>query len=229
MDEPSPEPPARAAEIYGRRAIGRIVRQLPPLERAYSFARFLIMRPKILSVMDLLLPDRGRILDLGCGFGLFATYFGQTQPLREIIGIDVNPKRVEMATKVAAALGLEHHRFMVGDVRDVDFSGTFSACYVIDVMHHLPAEAQLPVLERLRDLLGPGGVLIIKDITTDSRFGLAFTEALDRLMVGFKEPLAYRHHSDWGAMLTRLGFQLRIARVPDILPYPHVIIAARKP
>jgi SAM-dependent methyltransferase len=228
MDEPSTEHPARAAEIYGRRAISRIVRELPPVERAYSFARFLIMRPKILSVMDLLLPDRGRILDLGCGFGLFATYFGQTQPLREIIGVDVNARRVEMATKVARALGLERHRFVVGDVRELDFSGTFAACYVIDVMHHLPKETQIPVLERLRDLLVPGGVLIIKDITTDSRFGLAFTEVLDRVMVGFNEPLAYRHHSDWGGILTKLGFQVRIARVPDILPYPHVIIAARK-
>jgi hypothetical protein len=80
----------------------------------------------------------------------------------------------------------------------------------------------------LRDLIEPGGVLVMKDITTEPRFGLLFTEALDRLMVGMREPLAYRHHRAWGQMLTELGFRVRMVRVPDILPYPHVVIAATK-
>ena len=176
-----------APEIYGRRAIGRIVRHLPPVERAYSFARFMIMRPKILSALDLLLPDRGRLLDLGCGFGLFAAYFGQTQPLREILGVDLDARRVRLAAHVAEKLGLAQHRFLVGDVRELDLTGTFDACYVLDVMHHLPADKQLPVLARLHQLLRPGGVVLIKDITTDARFGLLFTEVLDRMMVGFDE------------------------------------------
>jgi hypothetical protein len=71
-------------------------------------------------------------------------------------------------------------------------------------------------------------MLLLKDITTEPRTGLLFTEVLDRLMVGFDEPLAYRHHREWGAMLTELGFKVRMVRVPDILPYPHVVIAATK-
>ena len=57
---------------------------------------------------------------------------------------------------------------------------------------------------------------------------LLFTEALDRLMVGMDEPLAYRHHREWGQLLTKIGFKVRTVRVPDILPYPHVVIAAQK-
>jgi hypothetical protein len=68
----------------------------------------------------------------------------------------------------------------------------------------------------------------VKDITTEPRFGLLFTEALDRLMVGWNEPLAYRHHREWGEILTSVGFKVRMVRVPDILPYPHVVIAATK-
>jgi hypothetical protein len=29
-------------------------------------------------------------------------------------------------------------------------------------------------------------------------------------------------------MLTELGFSVRMVRVPDVLPYPHVVIAATK-
>ncbi|MDP9148876.1 MAG: methyltransferase domain-containing protein [Myxococcota bacterium] len=226
-DRRSPEV-AEAPEVYGGRAVSRIVRSLPALERAYSLIRFSILRPKLLSVMDLLLTDEGRILDVGCGFGLFAAYFGQTHPRRRIVGIDPNARRVRIARDVAARLGLRDHSFSVGDVRDAPASGPFDAAYVLDVMHHLPREDQRPVLVRLRDLLAPGGMLLIKDITTESRFGLHFTRALDRAMVGPRGPLNYRHHREWGEMLRELGFRVRMVRVPDVLPYPHVVIAATK-
>lgn len=217
-----------APEVYGRGAIANITRALPPMERIYSSIRFSILRPKLLSVMDLLLTDEGRILDVGCGFGLFAAYFGQTHPGRRIVGVDPDARRIGLARRVACELGLGGHTFIAGDVRDAALSGTFDAAYVLDVMHHLPREDQLPVLQRLRDLLVPGGMLLIKDITTEPRSGLLFTEALDRIMVGFREPLAYRHHRDWGEVLTSIGFKVRIVRVPDVLPYPHVVIAATK-
>jgi len=221
-------PTFEAPEIYGRGAIANIVRALPPVERAYSLVRFSILRPKLLSTMDLLLTDEGRILDVGCGFGLFAAYFGQTHPRRRIVGVDPDARRVGLARRVAGRLGLRDHSFVVGDVRDAAIEGPFDAAYVLDVMHHLPPEDQRGVLERLRGLLVPGGMLIVKDITTEPRLGLLFTEVLDRLMVGWDEPLAYRHHREWAAMLTEIGFKVRMVRVPDVLPYPHVVIAAVK-
>ncbi len=225
---PSATTPSEAPEVYGSGAISRIVRALPPLERAYSRVRFSILRPKLLSVMDLLLTDEGRILDVGCGFGLFAAYFGQTHPRRRIVGIDPDARRIGLAREVARRLGLAQHEFQVGDVRDAPLEGPFDAAYVLDVMHHLPRGDQRRVLERLRSLLAPGGMLVVKDITTEPRAGLLFTEALDRLMVGWSEPLAYRHHREWGQMLTDLDFKVRMVRVPDVLPYPHVVITAVK-
>jgi 2-polyprenyl-3-methyl-5-hydroxy-6-metoxy-1,4-benzoquinol methylase len=216
-----------APEVYGRAAIGRIASALPLIERAYANIRFSILRPKLLSVMDLLLPDEGRILDIGCGFGLFAAYFGQTQPSRRIVGVDPDERRIKMARRVSEGLGLDNE-FIAGDARDVKLGGTFAGAYVLDVMHHIPRKDQLPMLARLRDLLAPRGVLVVKDITTEPAFGLEFTRLLDRVMVGWDEPLAYRHHREWGEMLTSLGFHVRMVRVPDVLPYPHVVIAATK-
>jgi 2-polyprenyl-3-methyl-5-hydroxy-6-metoxy-1,4-benzoquinol methylase len=221
-------PPLEAPEVYSRQAIARIVRALPPIERAYSRVRFSILRPKLLSVMDLVLPDEGRLLDVGCGFGLFAAYFGQMHKRRRIVGVDPDTRRVGLARRVAEGVGLHDHTFHVGDVRNAPIEGPFEAAYVLDVMHHLPRADQRPVLERLRSLLVPGGVLVVKDITTEPRTGLLFTKALDRLMVGLNEPLAYRHHREWGEMLSTLGFKVRMVLVPDVLPYPHVVITATK-
>jgi 2-polyprenyl-3-methyl-5-hydroxy-6-metoxy-1,4-benzoquinol methylase len=220
-----------APEVFGAKAMRRIVRALPPVESAYAAIRFTIMRSKLLSVMDLLLPAEGRILDVGCGFGLFAAYFAQTQPARRITGIDMNERRVAMARTLLAAVGHPEHEFMAGDAREIArvAGGTFHAIYVLDVMHHVPREDQEDVLRCLCDLLVPGGVLVLKDITTQPAYGLKFTELLDRVMVGWNEPLAYRHHSEWGALLAQLGLRARAVRVPDVLPYPHVVIAAWKP
>ncbi len=220
-------PPLDAPEIYGREAIVRIARALPLVERIYANIRFAILRPKLLSVMDLLLPASGRILDVGCGFGLFAAYFGQTQPGRTILGVDPDARRVQMATKVSMTLGL-HNQFVAGDIRNVTIDGKFEGAYVLDVMHHLPADDQWATLAQLRESLVPGGTLVIKDITTVPRFGLEFTRLLDRAMIGMDAPLHYRHHRAWGEMLVSLGFDVRMVRVPDVLPYPHVVIAATR-
>ncbi len=223
-------PTYEATEVFGHEAIDRIAKALPLFERAYANVRFSILRPKLLSVMDLLLPDEGRILDVGCGFGLFAAYFGLTQSGRQITGLDPNPRRIELAEHVAERVGLTQHRFLAADVRtaDVERDAPFDAIYVLDVMHHIPAGDQRSVLERLHHLLSPGGTLIIKDITTEPHHQLVFTEMMDRLMVGWREPLAYRHHRAWGELLSEIGFKVRIVRVPDVLPYPHVVIAATK-
>jgi 2-polyprenyl-3-methyl-5-hydroxy-6-metoxy-1,4-benzoquinol methylase len=215
-------------EIYGVGAIQNIARALPPIERVYSSIRFAILRPKLLSVMDLLLPERGRILDVGCGFGLFAAYFGQTQPARAISGIDPDARRIGIAARVARSLKLAQHSFFIGDVRSALLDGPYDGIYILDVMHHLPRADQEPVLARLADALAPGGVLVMKDITTNPRHQLLFTEILDRVMVGWNEPLAYRHHAEWSEMLARHGFSVRTVRVPDVLPYPHVVVAATK-
>src|SRR5580693_3704377 len=116
-----------APEVYGREAIAKIVRALPPVERAYSRVRFSILRPKLLSVMDLMLTDEGRILDVGCGFGLFAAYFGQTHPGRRIVGLDPDARRIGLARDVAGRLALRDHEFHVGDVRDAELQGPFDA------------------------------------------------------------------------------------------------------
>ncbi len=217
-----------APELFGRKAIDRIVSALPPLERAYAMIRFSIMRSKLLSVMDLVLPSEGRILDVGCGFGLFAAYFGLTAPGREVLGVDPDSRRTAIAEDVASKLGLTKHKYLAGIAQDSRIKGPFAGAYVLDVMHHVERESQLDLLIRLRDLLADDGVLVIKDVTTKPWVGLKFTEALDRLVVGFKEPLAYRHHNEWAEILRELGFKVRVVRVPDILPYPHVVIVARK-
>ena len=51
-----------------------------PVVRAYCWGRFWILRQRFLDEIGQYLPAQGRVLDLGCGFGLFSLYYAATRP-----------------------------------------------------------------------------------------------------------------------------------------------------
>lgn len=231
VHQPEPRPSASRPEaLDAADAVRRIAAALPPVERAYSIARFAIIRSKLMTLLHMALPERGRVLDIGCGFGLWSAYLTLMAPERRMTGVDPNGKRVQTARALAQRLGLANNRYFEGTVETapLDGEGPFDAIFMLDVMHHVPRESQRATLERAASLLAPKGVLVIKDITTDRPFGLKFTEWLDRLMVGFDEPLAYRHHNEWRDELESLGFSVRTVRIEDVLPYPHAMIVGQR-
>jgi len=95
---------ARRQREQGRATIAAIVRHQPDaIVRAYSRVRFLILRQSFLDAIGQYFPDRGEILDMGCGFGLFSLYYAIMGPRRRITGVDLNPRRIDMARRCAAA------------------------------------------------------------------------------------------------------------------------------
>lgn len=51
-------------------------------------------------------PDRGRFLDLGCGYGPIACTLAQLAPGADVVAIDVNDRARDLCRSNAAALGL---------------------------------------------------------------------------------------------------------------------------
>lgn len=214
----TPTPAARGAPDPRR----RIAAAYPGGAGLYARLRFLIIRENILAPMDALLPARGRILEVGCGFGLFAGYFAARGEGREVLGVDRDARRISLASRMSEALGLPA-RFAVSDVRALPQAERFDGAYALDVLHHVPAEHHLGVLRDVRDRLAPGATLLVKEIATAPRLGLAFTWALDRVMAP-QDQLSYRSPEDWLALLAEAGFRASARRIRDVLPYPHVLI-----
>lgn len=59
-----------------------------------------------------------RVLDAGCGVGLYTLYMADSA--KEVIGIDHSLRRIEVADGTRQALGYENVRFEVVDTRDTD-------------------------------------------------------------------------------------------------------------
>jgi ubiquinone/menaquinone biosynthesis C-methylase UbiE len=212
-----------------RDAIARVIGAYDdPIIRAYSWGRFLILRQRFLDEIGQYLPDTGTILDIGCGFGLFSLYYAQLLPEARFRGLDVNARRVAIATEAARRLGLANAGYAVGDAREYRATdGQHAAAYMLDIVHHIPTETVEPLLAELHKAIRPGGRLIVKDVDTQPAYKRWFTHALDLLMSPGGE-IHYWPAGELHAVLQRIGFRVYRHLMVDILPYPHVLFVCHK-
>src|SRR5690606_29857317 len=135
------------------------------LIRAYCKARFMIININILQMLGLCLRGRKRILDVGCGFGLFGCYLSAMYPDVEYRGYDLNSGRIEKANRAAQRLGLTNVSFRVGDARDLEIEDEYDAIMMVDLLHHIDDQAKATLLDVCSSHLAPDGRLVIKDVT----------------------------------------------------------------
>ncbi|MBC8332844.1 MAG: class I SAM-dependent methyltransferase [Anaerolineae bacterium] len=196
--------------------------------RTYSYIRFLIMNMRILEEIEQYLPTSGQILDVGCGFGLFSFFFALSADKRNMLGVDINTRRIATACGVRAKFGLDERIcFESSDVGDYRFDEPVDAIVVLDLLHHVPEKAAQRLVARFAEILPAGGLLLVKDITARPWLKMAFTWLLDKLM-DFRGPLRYYHKDEMITLLAAQGFEVRVHRMIDILPYPHVLYVCRK-
>jgi cyclopropane fatty-acyl-phospholipid synthase-like methyltransferase len=193
-----------------------------PIVRAYCWARFGILRQRFLDEIGQYLPAEGPVLDIGCGFGLFSLYYAATQPRRFVRGLDVNGRRLALARRAAARLGLDNVTYEESDARDFKGDGEVSAAYMLDIVHHVPPASVPPLLRALRRALPAGGRLLVKDVDTRPAPKRWFTWLLDKAMAP-TTPVHYWSADRLATALETAGFAVHRHLMVDWLPYPHVL------
>lgn len=107
-------------------------------------------------------PRRGRVLDLGCGHGLFTVLAASRSPEREVVGIDLLKSRLQVGRAVAERYGIANVRFERRSIDDPP-RGDFDAIVIADVLMYVPREFHLSILRGCVDRLSPGGILLVKE------------------------------------------------------------------
>jgi SAM-dependent methyltransferase len=112
-------------------------------------------------IRRLIPPPTARILDAGCGPGLYAVELARLG--HHVTGIDVSAPALRHArtlVREAKPAGTAH--FVRADLRDVELApGSFDAALLVYyVLEAFPRAIQPRVLARLANALEPGGVLI---------------------------------------------------------------------
>jgi 2-polyprenyl-3-methyl-5-hydroxy-6-metoxy-1,4-benzoquinol methylase len=100
-----------------------------------------------------------RILDLGCGEGVYAIEAGLRGA--EVLALDARTQRMALGAACAARHGLTNVRFVQADVRSVSRTayGEFDVVYALGLLYHLDAPDLFAVLESIRDLCT--GLLVV--------------------------------------------------------------------
>lgn len=201
------------------------------LIRMYCLVRFLIIPMRMMDSIGQFVPDRGTVLDLGCGFGLFTLYFAMTHPEARFVGVDLSTRRIELARNSARKLGLTNVEFIQGDARTAaqHMQKRFNLIFSIDLFHHIPYADGDVLAQSIHDqFLHADGVWLLKDVSTNPRAMLYFTFLLDWLM-NPRDSFFYRNLSVWKTKARNLGYaSVETFEIWDIFPYPHFLLVARK-
>jgi SAM-dependent methyltransferase len=93
-----------------------------------------------------------RILDLGCGEGVYAIEAGLRGA--EVVAVDARSQRMDEGRACAERHGLDNVRFLQQDVRRLTAErlGQFDVVYFLGLLYHLDETELLPVLEIVHGL-----------------------------------------------------------------------------
>lgn len=198
-----------------------------PIVRIYCTIRFMILRLRFLDEIGQYLPPTGQVLDVGCGFGLFALHFAIQNPGLRIHGFDLSDRRVQMAQRAARKLGVSNVEFQVGNAAAFDYRTPIAAAYMLDLIHHIPERSVKPLIDTIAGNMEPGGRLLVKDIEPAPSYKLGFTWALDKLM-DYKAAVRYWAPEEIQPLIEGAGFMVHRHRMIDYLPYPHILYVSTR-
>ena len=186
------------------------------------FARWKLRLDRIFEVLHQEDLGVGRVVDLGCGYGITLATIAVSEPVRELAGCDMSEERVAAARQ---ALSRHTAALEVADVRDYRI-GRAGLILIMDVLQYLPAEEQMALLRRCAAALEPGGKLIFRIHDRDAGVRSKLVLWFDKLIVTGPQNLAPAAYRD---VLEAAGLAVRQRRFTNRLPLAHVLLIASKP
>jgi ubiquinone/menaquinone biosynthesis C-methylase UbiE len=124
-----------------------------------------------------------RIADIGCGDGWSTIALARAYPNAMVHGVDADIPSVAAARDHAAAAGLgDRVTFTAGDAATVLPDRDVDVVFAFECLHDLPHP--VAVLQAARQVLRPGGVVVVMDEAAQDRFTAPASE-VERLLYGF--------------------------------------------
>lgn len=225
---------ARRTDAQPLKLVARKIsdRYSAPFDRHFAYWK-VQMDPLYQGVGGLLADSSLPVLDVGCGTGLLCFYLLERGAVGPLHGLDFDPHKIAAARKAAAPLP-QPPVFHLGDARDPWPAVSGHVC-LLDVLHYLPAEAQVTLLTSAARHVAPGGRLVIRTGLKADNWRYRITLMTDRLMNRLKlmksPPLCYPEQRTLEAVLREAGLQLVTARpLHEGTPFNnHLLIFGRDP
>jgi 2-polyprenyl-3-methyl-5-hydroxy-6-metoxy-1,4-benzoquinol methylase len=122
--------------------------------------RLKLWREQNYQLFDELLPERGKMLDIGSGYGVMAYLLHFASKEREFTGIDSDEDKVEMANSCFSKD--DKINFIFAYISEFAFE-SYDAIIIVDFLQHMQQVEQKLLIEKCISHLNPGGRLIIRN------------------------------------------------------------------
>lgn len=190
-----------------------------------------------------LLPNEGRLLDLGCGVGILAALLTEARKQHQAGNWNpdwpIPPQKLELhgiellEWKVATArqaLG-DRATILHGDICTFEFPGC-SAAILLDVLMYLNAAAQRQILQRVARAMQPGGVLLMREANAAGGLRHYVTSLAEHVCCLWRgqgwNALHYRSATEWIALLEESGFSVDSLPMSQGTPFSNVLFRATR-
>lgn len=171
---------------------------------------------RIVDYLVELVPEQGRVLDVGCGTGKISRMLVERNPKLSVEGIDVLAQpQAKIAVKVFDGVKIPFE------------DKTFDAVIFVDVLHHTDKHTEL-LNEAFRVSKGP---VVIKDHICKTRLDfavLAFMDWVGNKSLGIRSIHNYYSESRWKQLFNEIGInKWEMTAVKGLYPFPFSFVFER--
>lgn len=176
-------------------------------------------------------PTQGRILDVGCGHGLFPLYLSVTSAGRKVTGTDVDADKLAIAREAASSIDVAA-RFQTS-VASQPPEGPWDAVTIVDVLYLLGRASALELVRSCAAALAPGGRLIVKEIDVEPRWkhrlaALQEMAATRLLHITVGADVSFVPPADIVAVMRECGLEVRRHRLDQGRLHPHHLMVGHR-
>ena len=175
-----------------------------------------------LSAIDTALPDKGVIVDLGCGEGIISKKLSQNSK-RKILGIDMDKNKIARAKKNARS----NEKYRVGNIISIFLPKKISGFVIADVLHHLSRVDQKKVLARMIKHIERKGMILIKEINAHDVIRSKLSRIWDYLYYP-QDQINYLSSTEITEYMEKAGFKVKHTKKRLFTPTSvHVFVCTK--
>ena len=186
-----------------------------------------------------------RVLDLGCGRALLASWFLAAEQLFasahwrpgfevpsgiSFHGIDLHQGACAAGKRALQPLYGERVSLSCGDLCRADLRG-YDAIALLDVLHYIPFAQQDLLLDQIRAALAPGALLLTRVGNAGAGWRFRFSQWVDLAVANAQghriTSLYCRPLSDWIGALEARGFAVSAQSMSTGTPFANTLLLAR--
>lgn len=169
-------------------------------------------------------PSRGTIVDVGCGYGLLSNFLALTSQERDVIGIDLSPRRIGVAQRTVEER--RNIKFLLQDANYLKLEKC-DVFLVSDFLHHISYQHQEELLAVCYQKLSKNGLLIIEEVDDRPFWKYQFNIIVD-VLLNLGQRIYFRSSSEYLKLLSRIGFEIKTEAAHKGLPLSDILYLCKK-